>query len=67
MRTARRASQSNQGVLPFETSTSIWLGRTISEPPRGIEPRTYALRVASRSPGCRHLTLTESNDVWLGP
>jgi hypothetical protein len=44
--TARRPSQPNQGVLPFENSPNKPLVRANdSEPPIGIEPMTYALRV----------------------
>jgi hypothetical protein len=48
MRTKRRTRRPDQTELPFgePARTGHWLGQTISEPPRGIEPRTYALRVA---------------------
>ena len=40
---------------------------TISEPPRGIEPRTYALRVASRKSTYYSPSLSESTDGWMCP
>ena len=46
MRTKRRPDLSNQAALPLENppEQATGLGLTPSEPPRGVEPRTYALR-----------------------
>jgi hypothetical protein len=46
MRTKRRTSplRPDRAALRESARTGNWLGQTISEPPRGIEPRTYALR-----------------------
>jgi hypothetical protein len=45
MRTKRRTSgRTRPSALREGARTGHWLGKTFSEPPRGIEPRTYALR-----------------------
>jgi hypothetical protein len=36
------------------------------EPPIGIEPMTYALRVASRKSTRYPHSLTESAEMWMG-
>ena len=45
--TASDAIKSSRAALPNSAGTVRRLGHTASEPPIGIEPMTYALRVAS--------------------
>src|SRR5215217_6829647 len=42
--TAHEPLRPDRAALRESARTGHWLGQTISEPPRGIEPRTYALR-----------------------
>ena len=44
---ASDAVKSSRAALPNSAGTVRRLGHTASEPPIGIEPMTYALRVAS--------------------
>jgi integrase len=68
MRTKRRTSRSDQTELPFEKGprTGHWLGKTFSEPPRGIEPRTYALRDSPVVDGSRWLPLADAVNALRG-
>jgi hypothetical protein len=74
------AEQSNQALpaewypsgaepsCPSKTRTNRhWPGQTISEPPRGIEPRTYALRASPVHDGGRRLVWCEAGPMPDSP
>jgi integrase len=62
-----KPAQSRRAALREFVRTGRWLGHTGSEPPIGIEPMTYALRVASVSSIKCSPNAAAAMDVWRRP
>ena len=60
-------AQSRRAAIREFVRTGCWLGHTALEPPRGIEPRTYALRVAGAVSMVMGPAHDQSTDVCMRP